>query len=79
MKVSELAEIPDPAQRLIQSQKFIIHLKEAEEVASNIRDLALLELRKSMSQGDIAAILGISQQRVSQMEHRASLRAAHVD
>lgn len=78
MKVSDLADIPDSVQRLIQSQKFLVALKQAEDAAASIRDAALLDVRDALSQGDIAALLGVSQQRVSQMEKKASLRAAHV-
>lgn len=79
MKASDLVAIPDASQRLIQAHKFLMSIKEAEGVAALVRDHALLELRKEMSQPDIGNLLGLSQQRISQMEKRATTRFTDED
>lgn len=74
MNVNDLALIPDPAQRLAQAQRFLRNLERTEYEASKIRDQALLLLRdEGMSQQDVADLIGVTQQRVGQMQARAKM------
>jgi DNA-directed RNA polymerase specialized sigma subunit len=79
MNVRDLTHIPDPMQRFAQSQKFLREIKRAEESAVKIRSQALLELRDSteedrkLSQRELGQMLGVSQQRISQMLKRAEV------
>jgi DNA-binding XRE family transcriptional regulator len=77
--VSDLAQIPDPYARFVQSMKFLRSLKETEEVAAEIRNRALLELRdsdsgKSMTLQHLADTVGVSTQRISEMEQQGKSR-----
>lgn len=79
MKVSDIASIPDPYQRFIQSSKFLRSLKDAETKAAEIRDRALLELRdpknqKRPTQTALAEEIGVAPQRISTIETTAKKR-----
>lgn len=77
MKIEDLTSIPDPVQRFAQSQRFLRALEKTESLASVLRDEALLELRgEGLSQNYIANLIGVSQQRVSQMIQRAEARVS---
>ena len=74
MNITEVSLIPEAAQRLAQAQRFLRNVERTEWEASRIRNAALIELREEgMSQQAIADLLGVTQQRVSQMEVRALL------
>jgi hypothetical protein len=78
MKASDLATIQEPTTRFIQSYKFLKALEESRDIAIYVRDTALLELRgenKPLSYGKLAKLLGISKQRIVQMEQEARGRA----
>lgn len=79
MKVSDLAKIPEPYSRFVQSMKFLRSLKDAEAMAAEIRDRTLLELRDPSdidrpTQTDIAEEVGVSPQRISLLENQAKQR-----
>jgi len=74
VNITEVSLIPEAAQRLAQAQRFLRNVERTEWEASRIRNAALIELREEgMSQQAIADLLGVTQQRVSQMEVRALL------
>ena len=74
MNITEVSLIPEAAQRLAQSQRFLRNVERTGWEASLIRNAALIELREEgMSQQAIADLLGVTQQRVSQMEVQALL------
>jgi len=74
VNITEVSLIPEAAQRLAQAQRFLRNVERTGWEASLIRNAALTELRKEgMSQQAIADLLGVTQQRVSQMEVQALL------
>ena len=74
MNITEVSLIPEAAQRLAQAQRFLRNVERTGWEASLIRNAALIELREEgMSQQAIADLLGVTQQRVSQMEVQALL------
>lgn len=75
MRVSHLANIPDPYARFIQSQKFLRSLKATESKAAEICDRALLDcLEQGMKPKQLADDLGVTRQRIDNMKKRAKAR-----
>lgn len=72
--IYDLASIKDPFPRFVQSVRFLDLLEKTEEQAIKIRDQTLLELRKDMTQQALANAIGVTRQRVHQLEKEARKR-----
>lgn len=73
MNLDDLERIPDPIVRFAQSVKFIRLLQVTAEEAQKIRNEALLYLRETeeYTLAMIGEFIGVTHQRIIQMEHQA--------
>jgi DNA-directed RNA polymerase specialized sigma subunit len=65
--IAALARIEDPRERAIRGHELQVVIKDAPVQLRPLVDSAVAELRKEMSVAQVAALLGVSEQRVSQM------------
>lgn len=65
--IAALARIDDPRERAIRGHELQVVIKDAPVLLRPLVDSAVAELRKEMSVAQVAALLGVSEQRVSQM------------
>jgi hypothetical protein len=77
--LAALANITDPRERAIRGHELQVVLKGAPALLRPLVDAAVVELRREMTVAQVAALLGVSEQRVSQMatgRHRHKPNAA---
>lgn len=65
--LTAVARIQDARERAIRGHELQVVLKDAPVVLRPLVDSAVAELRKDMSVAQVAELLGVSEQRVSQM------------
>jgi hypothetical protein len=65
--LTAVARIQDPRERAVRGHELQVVLKDAPVVLRPLVDSAVAELRKEMSVAQVAELLGVSEQRVSQM------------
>jgi DNA-directed RNA polymerase specialized sigma subunit len=65
--LTAVASIQDARERAIRGHELQVVLKDAPVVLRPLVDSAVAELRKDMSVAQVAELLGVSEQRVSQM------------
>jgi len=66
---SDIVKIDDPAERARRATTAIAELTARVQQLSEVRRDAVAELRRTYTQREVAARLGISQARVNQLEH----------
>jgi DNA-directed RNA polymerase specialized sigma subunit len=65
--ITALARIKDPRERAVRGHELQVVIKDAPVHLRPLVDSAVAELRKEMSVAQVAKLLGVSEQRVSQM------------
>lgn len=68
----EVAAIPDPAERAREAQAWLGRADAGVLEVRAVRDRAILELRATRSQRDVATLLGLSPAAVAAIEKRSS-------
>ena len=65
--VDALARIADPRERAIQGHELQTVIRDAPALLRPLVDSAVAELRREMTVAQVAELLGVSEQRISQM------------